>query len=83
METNFMTSTIREYTMNGTTIMGIDHGYGNIKTARTIFPSSAIKSNSEPTYYRMPFYIPLPISNIFKINKEQTSMLWLNSNQII
>lgn len=50
METNFMTSTIREYTMNGTTIMGIDHGYGNIKTARTIFPSSAIKSNSEPTY---------------------------------
>jgi hypothetical protein len=25
--------------------------------------------------YRMPFYIPLPISNIFKINKEQTSML--------
>ena len=49
-ENFFMTSTIRDYTMNGTTIMGIDHGYGNIKTARTIFPSSAIKSNSEPAY---------------------------------
>lgn len=46
----FMTSTIRDYTFNGTTIMGIDHGYGNIKTARTIFPSSAVKSNSEPAY---------------------------------
>ena len=49
-ENFFMTSTIRDYTINGTTIMGIDHGYGNIKTARTIFPSSAIKSNSEPAY---------------------------------
>ena len=49
-EKNFMISTIRDYTINGTTIMGIDHGYGNIKTTRTIFPSSAIKSNSEPAY---------------------------------
>ena len=49
-ENFFMTSTIRDYTINGTTIMEIDHGYGNIKTARTIFPSSALKSNSEPAY---------------------------------
>lgn len=56
METNFMTSTIRDYTMNGTIIMGIDHGYGNIKTARTIFPSSA-QSNSEPAYSKFIFTI--------------------------
>lgn len=35
---------IREYNMNGTLILGIDHGYGNIKTAHRVFPTALIKS---------------------------------------
>lgn len=31
---------IREYNMNGTLILGIDHGYGNIKTAHRVFPTN-------------------------------------------
>ena len=31
---------LREYKINGTIIIGIDHGYGNIKTARRVFPTS-------------------------------------------
>lgn len=40
---------IREYNMNGTLILGIDHGYGNIKTAHRVFPTALIKSEKAPT----------------------------------
>lgn len=33
---DFMTERIREYNMNGTIIIGVDTGYGNVKTARTV-----------------------------------------------
>lgn len=35
---------IREYNMNGTLILGIDYGYGNIKAAHRVFPTALIKS---------------------------------------
>lgn len=31
-------------------IIGIDHGYGNIKTANCCFPTGVMKSDSEPTF---------------------------------
>lgn len=41
---------IREYNMNGILILGIDHGYGNIKTAHRVFPTALIKSEKAPTF---------------------------------
>ncbi len=31
-------------------IIGIDHGYGNIKTANSCFPTGVMKSDTEPTF---------------------------------
>ena len=36
--------------INNTIIIGIDHGYGNIKTANCCFPTGLMKSNTEPTF---------------------------------
>ena len=33
---------IREYNMNGTIILGVDNGYGNVKTAHRVFPTGII-----------------------------------------
>ena len=41
---------IREYNMNGTLILEIDHGYGNIKTAHRVFPTALIKSEKALTF---------------------------------
>lgn len=41
---------IRKYNMNGTLILGIDYGYGNIKTAHRVFPTALIKSGKAPTF---------------------------------
>ena len=38
---------LREYKINGTIIIGIDHGYGNIKTARRVFPTSVQKMDED------------------------------------
>ena len=35
---------------NGTYIIGIDHGYGNIKTANCCFPTGVVVSDTEPTF---------------------------------
>lgn len=35
---------------NGTKIIGIDHGYGNIKTAGTVTPTGITPSNTEPVF---------------------------------
>ena len=37
-------------TMNNTKIIGIDHGYGNMKTANCCFPTGVLKSNTEPVF---------------------------------
>ena len=39
-------------TMNNTKIIGIgiDHGYGNMKTANCWFPTGVLKSNTEPVF---------------------------------
>lgn len=34
----------------GTYIIGIDHGYGNIKTANCCFPTGVVVSDTEPTF---------------------------------
>lgn len=39
---------IREYNMNGTIILGVDNGYGNVKTAHRVFPTEIVKCDSEP-----------------------------------
>ncbi|MEE1046711.1 MAG: ParM/StbA family protein, partial [Clostridia bacterium] len=36
--------------MNQTYLIGIDHGYGNMKTANCCFPSGVVKSDTEPTF---------------------------------
>ena len=35
---------------NGTYIIGVDHGYGNIKTANCCFPTGVVGSDTEPTF---------------------------------
>ena len=35
-----MTEKIREYKMNGSLSIGVDAGYGNFKTARSVFPTA-------------------------------------------
>ena len=37
-------------TMNGVHIIGVDHGYGNIKTANYCFPTGVESSDTEPTF---------------------------------
>ncbi len=37
-------------TMNNTKIIGIDHGYGNMKTANFCFQSGIIAYDSEPLF---------------------------------
>ena len=37
-------------TLNNIRIIGIDHGYGNIKTANTITPTGVIPSANRPTF---------------------------------
>lgn len=41
---------IKEYKIEDTIILGIDHGYGNIKTARKIFPTSVTTCDKEPAF---------------------------------
>ena len=31
-------------------VIGIDHGYGNMKTANCCFPTGIMKSDTEPTF---------------------------------
>ena len=43
---------------NGTTnenvmVIGIDHGYGNIKTANTCFQTGVTRYEKEPTFWSM------------------------------
>ena len=35
---------------NGIYIIGVDHGYGNIKTANSCFPTGVESSDTEPTF---------------------------------
>ena len=35
---------------NGIYIIGVDHGYGNIKTANCSFPTGVESSDTEPTF---------------------------------
>lgn len=43
-----MTEKIRDYNVNGAMIIGVDNGYGNMKTARRCFKTALIKYASEP-----------------------------------
>lgn len=49
---DFMTERIREYNMNGTMIIGVDTGYGNVKTARRCFPTAVGSSDKPPIFTR-------------------------------
>ncbi len=37
-------------TKNGTAVIGIDHGYGNIKTANTITPTGVTAYDTKPVF---------------------------------
>lgn len=43
---------MKDYNINGTIIIGCDHGYGNIKTAHSIFKTSVITSDTPPIFSR-------------------------------
>ena len=36
--------------INGIRLIGIDHGYGNIKTANCCFPTGVVAGDTEPTF---------------------------------
>ena len=37
-------------TQNPTVVIGVDHGYGNIKTANTCFPAGVVAYEKEPIF---------------------------------
>lgn len=39
---------MRQYSMDGAMIIGVDHGYGNIKTAHFTFPTCVLESEKPP-----------------------------------
>ena len=45
-----MTEKIRDYNVNGAMIIGVDNGYGNMKTARRCFKTALVKYDSEPVF---------------------------------
>ena len=47
-----MTEKIRDYSVNGAMIIGVDNGYGNMKTARRCFKTALVKYDSEPVLSR-------------------------------
>lgn len=47
-----MTEKIRDYNVNGVMIIGVDNGYGNMKTARRCFKTALVKYDSEPVLSR-------------------------------
>lgn len=47
-----MTEKIRDYDVNGAMIIGVDNGYGNMKTARRCFKTALVKYDSEPVLSR-------------------------------
>lgn len=47
-----MTEKIRDYNVNGAMIIGVDNGYGNMKTARRCFKTALAKYDSEPVLSR-------------------------------
>ena len=47
-----MTEKIRDYNVNGAMIIGVDNGYGNMKTARRCFKTALVKYDSEPVLSR-------------------------------
>lgn len=47
-----MTEKIRDYNVNGGIIIGVDNGYGNMKTARRCFKTGLVKYGSEPVLCR-------------------------------
>ena len=49
---DYMTEKIREYSMNGALIIGVDNGYGNMKTARRCFKTAIVKYDSAPVLSR-------------------------------
>ena len=49
---DYMTEKIREYSMNGALIIGVDNGYGNMKTARRCFKTAIAKYDSAPVLSR-------------------------------
>ena len=47
-----MTEKIRDYNVNGAMIIGVDNGYGNMKTARRCFKTALAKYDSKPVLSR-------------------------------
>ena len=47
-----MTEKIRDYNVNGAMIIGVDNGYGNMKTARRCFKTALVKYDSAPVLSR-------------------------------
>ena len=39
---------MRELRIDGTLILAVDHGYGNIKTANTVFSNGFVERDTEP-----------------------------------
>ena len=54
---------MRELRIDGTLILAVDHGYGNIKTANTIFSNGFVERDTEPVmstdylYYGGKYYV--------------------------
>lgn len=70
---DYMTEKIREYSMNGALIIGVDNGYGNMKTARRCFKTAIAKYDSAPVLSRD--YISSTMVDIMSLEREER-VLW-------
>ena len=67
---DYMTEKIREYSMNGALIIGVDNGYGNMKTARRCF-KTAIAKYEQRTCVKAEIIIEVRWWNINVIGEEE------------
>lgn len=65
---------------NDFVIVGIDHGYGNIKTANTVTPTGITKLDAEPTFSKGVLFYEGSYYLIGEGHKEFISDKWLDSD---
>lgn len=65
---------------NDIVIVGIDHGYGNIKTANTVTPTGIMKLDTEPTFTDSVLFYEDSYYRIGEGHKEFISDKWQNND---
>ena len=68
---------------NNFLIVGIDHGYGNIKTANTVTPTGITKLDAEPTFTKNTLYYDGSYYLIGEGHKEYLPDKWQDNDNYL